>query len=293
MSGNIELHLRIRVKPEHRAMFESFLREAIPCYERPGGIRVRVVQGLDDPNELIEIIEYADRPTFESDQHRVEHDPELRELLGRWRHLLDGPPKVERWIDASQPCTPWPPTLPELRTQRLLLREFQEHDVEPLAELCGDLEIAATTLLIPHPYTRVHAVGWLRMHHRTHIEGRGPTYAITCDGQLIGATGLMLERAHERAELGYWIGKTYWNRGYATEAARALVDHGFDALKLERIFAGHYNANPASGVVLKRLGMTHEGIQRRHVRRFGVWHDVEMFGVLRTEWLARRAEARA
>ncbi|MBY0310836.1 MAG: GNAT family N-acetyltransferase [Phycisphaerales bacterium] len=290
MSGKFELHLRVRVKPESRPAFEALLREAIPVYERPGGIRVRVVQGLDDPNQLTEIVEYADRRVYQADQLRVESDPELKGLLARWRQLLVGQPRVEFWSDASAPCTPWPPTLPELRTDRLLLRAFEERDAYPAAMLCGDFEIAATTLLIPHPYSRDHAIGWIRMHHRAMIEGRGPTYVITCDGDLVGAIGLMVDRTHERAELGYWIGKAHWNRGFASEAARAMVDHGFDVLKLERIFAGHYAANPASGVVLKRAGMSHEGTQRRHVLRFGVWHDLEMFGVLRSDWLLTRAE---
>lgn len=290
MNEKIELHLRVRVKPESRPAFEAFLREAIPVYERPGGIRVRVVQGLDDPCELIEIVEYADRRTYEADQKRAESDPEHKAILTRWRQLLDGPPKVEFWSDASAPCTPWPPMLPELHTKRLLLRAFEEHDVELAAKLCGDFEIAATTLLIPHPYSKEHAIGWLRMHHRATIEGRGPTYAITCNGELVGAIGLMVDRTHQRAELGYWIGKAYWNRGYASEAARAVVDHGFEVLKLERVCAGHYAANPASGVVLRRVGMSHEGTQRRHVLRFGVWHDVEMFGLLRRDWVAHRAE---
>lgn len=290
MNGKIELHLRVRVKPENRAAFEEFLREAIPVYERPGGIRVRVVQALHDHTELIEIVEYADRRTYEEDQQRVENDAEQTALLARWRQLLDGPPKVEFWGDASAQCTPWPPMLPELRTKRLLLRAFEEQDIEPATTLCGDFEIAATTLLIPHPYSTEDAIGWLRMHHRAMIEGRGPTYAITRDGELVGAIGLMIQRVHERAELGYWIGKAHWNRGYASEAACAMVDHGFEALRLERIVAGHYAANPASGVVLKRAGMSHEGTQRRHVLRFGVWHDVEMFGVLRSDWLAYRTE---
>lgn len=91
----IELHLRIRVSHVRRAEFDAFLREAIPFYESPGGIRVRVLEDRDDPTRLIEVVEYASRADFERDQLRVEQDPRMKGYLERWRALLDGAPVVE------------------------------------------------------------------------------------------------------------------------------------------------------------------------------------------------------
>jgi quinol monooxygenase YgiN len=91
----IELHLRIRVKRGMRSTFFTFLREAIPFYESPGQIQVRLLQDLANDHRFIELVLYGDRAAYERDQHRVENDPEMRRYLERWRALLDGPPVVE------------------------------------------------------------------------------------------------------------------------------------------------------------------------------------------------------
>ena len=67
-----------------------------------------------------------------------------------------------------------------------------------------------------------------------------------------------------RAELGYWIGVPWWNRGYATEAGRALLDFGFGTLGLHRIMAHHMMRNPASGRVMQKLGMTRDPREPGH-----------------------------
>jgi quinol monooxygenase YgiN len=95
MSGHVELHLRVRVKSGRRGEFLEFLRGAVTFYEKPGGIRVRLLEDRADPERLIECVDYADEDTFEVDQGRAEHDPEMRRYLERWRSLLDGPPTVE------------------------------------------------------------------------------------------------------------------------------------------------------------------------------------------------------
>lgn len=100
----IELHLRIRLSPGGREAFLAFLREAIPVYESPGDIRVRLLQSNDDPDRFIEVVEYATESAYECDQHRVGHDPGMKALLARWRALLAEPPAVEVYR-ASPPAT--------------------------------------------------------------------------------------------------------------------------------------------------------------------------------------------
>lgn len=75
----------------------EFLREAIVFYERPGGIRVRLLWDLDDPDRFIEVVEYADRDTHDRDQVRVDQDPEMQGYLRRWRALLAEPPHVHTY----------------------------------------------------------------------------------------------------------------------------------------------------------------------------------------------------
>lgn len=93
----IELHLRGRAAKGKKAALEAFLAEAIPVYELPRGIRVRVLWDVADPDRFIEIIEYADQATHDRDQLRVENDLRMRALLDRWRALLDGAPVVETY----------------------------------------------------------------------------------------------------------------------------------------------------------------------------------------------------
>jgi RimJ/RimL family protein N-acetyltransferase len=95
--------------------------------------------------------------------------------------------------------------------------------------------------------------------------------------------------AHARAELGYWIGVPFWNRGYCTEATRALVDLGFRSLGLHRIQARHLTRNPASGRVMLTLGMRMEGINRDAMRKHGRFEDLAVYAILADEWVAARA----
>ncbi len=93
----IELHLRGRVALGRRPDFDAFLAEAIPFYESPGGIRVRVLWDVADPERFVEVIEYTDQAAHDRDQVRVENDVRMRDMLERWRDLLDGPPVVETY----------------------------------------------------------------------------------------------------------------------------------------------------------------------------------------------------
>lgn len=177
---------------------------------------------------------------------------------------------------------------PTLKTDRLVLRGFRLTDVDAIQALANDVDIARNTLNIPHPYRREDAEDWIASHPDQLQRRKAVTYAVTTreegGGGLVGAVGLILELEHERAELGYWIGRPYWGRGYATEAARAVIGWGFGALELHRIHASHFPRNPASGRILRKLGMRHEGTLREHVKKWDEYLDLERFGVLRWEW---------
>ena len=89
------LHLRFRVQAGRREDFLAFLREAIPFYESPGGIRIGLLQDAADPDRFIEVVEYADEETYQRDQARVESDTEMGGYLSRWRELLVLPLEME------------------------------------------------------------------------------------------------------------------------------------------------------------------------------------------------------
>lgn len=175
------------------------------------------------------------------------------------------------------------PTPATLTTARLVLRPFSAADAPRLVELLADREIAANTLTIPHPYSRADADTWLSTLQAKFDEGKHATFAITLRGQgaLIGCAGLNINPDHARAELGYWIGRDHRGRGVATEACAAVIRHGIETLGLERIFAQHYTRNPASGRVLAKLGMTHEGVARRATKKWGVFEDSAVYAIVR------------
>lgn len=178
------------------------------------------------------------------------------------------------------------PPLPQpgIRTQRLLLRPFRPEDAPAVQRFAGAREIADTTLNIPHPYTDGMAEEWIGTHAGAWERNEMATFAVTTTGDgLVGAVSLRLRPEHRRAELGYWIGVPFWGRGYATEAARALVRFGFDTLDLNRIHATHFTRNPASGAVLRKIGMRHEGTLRQHVRKWNQAEDLALYAILRQE----------
>ena len=177
---------------------------------------------------------------------------------------------------------------PTLRTARLLLRPFALDDASEVQRLAGAREVAATTLLIPHPYENGIAEQWIATLGPKWEQKESAVFAnvIRETQQLCGAIGLKLDAVHATAEMGYWVGVPFWGRGYCTEAAREMVRFGFQQLGLNRIHAHHFARNPASGRVLQKLGMRHEGCLRQHVRRWGRFEDLECYGILRSEWAA-------
>ena len=100
----ITLYLHGAVMPGRRGDLEAFLAEARAVYEQPGGIRVRLQWDVADPNRFVEIMEYADRETYERDQDRVESDPVMRGLIERWHALLAEGPAVTAYDEVTLPA---------------------------------------------------------------------------------------------------------------------------------------------------------------------------------------------
>lgn len=169
-----------------------------------------------------------------------------------------------------------------LQTARLILREFSESDIPELVPLIGAREVATTTLRIPHPYEEKHAREYIASTPKEN-ELR-LAIRLRNDGRLVGGIGLHPQMEHLRAELGYWIGVPFWGNGYATEAAREVMRYGFEELKWNRIFAGHFKGNEASRAVILKLGMKYEGCARQSVVKSGNFVDVEVYAVLRDEY---------
>ncbi len=181
-------------------------------------------------------------------------------------------------------------TRPTITTQRLRLRPLTPDDAPSVQRYVGDREIAMNTLRIPHPYPEGAAAEWIGKQQQEFDEGRVVGFAIEqlVDGELAGAIGLELCPEHRRAEMGYWIGKPYWGKGYATEAAQAVLAYGFDELGLNRICAHSFERNPASRRVLEKIGMTREGAARQHIVKWGEALDIGFYAMLRSEYSTKQ-----
>jgi [ribosomal protein S5]-alanine N-acetyltransferase len=177
-----------------------------------------------------------------------------------------------------------------LRTERLLLRGLVEADAADLVQLAGDRRIADTMVSVPHPYTLEHAVSWIQTCQLGVQRGQAIHFALLShgDSRLRGVIEVRaIDPEHEQAELGFWVGCPWWGQGYATEAATKMLELAFVRLELNRIYAHHMLRNHASGVVLGRIGMRREGVLRQRVKKWGIYEDVALWAILRTDWLAR------
>lgn len=123
---------------------------------------------------------------------------------------------------------------PTTSSDRLILRPFTLADAPDTHRMVADRDIASTTLLIPHPYEDGMAEEWIGTHQSQFEWGEQIIFAIVlrADGSLLGNITLRINQSDEHGELGYWIGKPYWNMGYATEATQAVIRYGFEVLGL-------------------------------------------------------------
>lgn len=179
-------------------------------------------------------------------------------------------------------------TSTQLITERLILRPIEERDLELIVEYAGDEGIAMMTLTMPHPYDLDDAKQFLEITQNDWESNKAYTFAIThkMDEALMGVVGLHPSTMHHRAEIGYWIGKPHWNKGYMTEAARRVVQFGFEELELHRIYAWYFEDNPASGRIMAKVGMQQEGMLRDHYYRWGRFRTAYCYGILREDYEA-------
>lgn len=162
-----------------------------------------------------------------------------------------------------------------IATRRLELRPLTARHAARIAELAGDFEVARMTARIPHPYSVADAADWLAT-----LEPSEIVRGIFLGRTLVGACGYT-RAANASAEIGYWIGKPYWGRGYATEAAAALVVHAFECAGLSRLTCGHLVDNPASARVIAKLGFRRFGFDRVWCEARGMWMPALRYELLK------------
>jgi ribosomal-protein-alanine N-acetyltransferase len=175
--------------------------------------------------------------------------------------------------------------LPEkLLVGPVALRRFTMADAPRVQLLAGEREVAETTAVIPHPYPDGAAAAWIATHEVARATETEYSYAITLtdEGLLIGAIGLR-PWPGEHENLGYWVGRPYWNRGYATAAAQTVIVLAFEFLDLDELTASHLARNPASGRVMEKCGMRLLRTETRDHR--GAPQDFCIRGITRDAWV--------
>ncbi|THD63390.1 MAG: N-acetyltransferase [Bradyrhizobium sp.] len=177
------------------------------------------------------------------------------------------------------------PTLHEaskcvLETERLMLRRPTLADVKAIAALANDRHIAENTRRLPHPYLHDHAVEFVRA---MADDPRETVFLIENNHTPIGMVGVDW-RKPDAPELGYWLGVDYWGQGFATEAARAVIDFTFEEFEFERLISGARVANPASRNILEKCGFQWSGVELHRFEALGSSTPVDCFRLSRSVW---------
>ncbi|MDR3609694.1 MAG: GNAT family N-acetyltransferase [Ignavibacteriaceae bacterium] len=174
--------------------------------------------------------------------------------------------------------------IPEIKTKRLILNAFNLSDAGTVTKLLKNKKIYENTINIPFPYKKKDAQKWISEHPSLFLNSKAVTFAIRFKDILIGAIDIRLEMNHLRGEIGYWIGFKYWNKGYCSEAAAAVIKYAFEELKLNKIHAQHMAHNVASGFVMQKCGMEYEGYLKQHYVKQGKFIDSVMYGITKESY---------
>jgi ribosomal-protein-alanine N-acetyltransferase len=145
----------------------------------------------------------------------------------------------------------------QLHTERLLLRPFHVGDVADAFAYRNDTEFARFLPHIPQPFTRENAEAFVALNMSEPWE-RSPTFAVVLDGRVIGTVNFEVNGEKGEAMLGYAIGRAWWGRGIATEAAQAAMAWAIQTFDLVRIWASTDPGNSRSMRVMQKLGMTRD-----------------------------------
>lgn len=192
-------------------------------------------------------------------------------------------------INMQTKSSPFDLETPVLETNRLIMRPPHREDIEDLAMIGNDYAIAEMTSRMPHPYTKDDALAFIEGFENGQYEGC--IYAITRSdsGHLIGMGGVENRVRFGGLEIGYWLGKPYWGKGFATEAASALVDLAFRVTDTNKVFAACRTNNPASRKVLQKQGFQFAGLDEMDSLAAGRV-PIERHSLERDVWLLKKSE---
>jgi [ribosomal protein S5]-alanine N-acetyltransferase len=172
----------------------------------------------------------------------------------------------------------------DLRGARCTVRNWRMGDADALVRHANNIKVAQQLRdRFPYPYTRANAQAFLR----GATVGAAPSnFAIEVEGEAAGGIGYVAGTDVERysAEIGYWLGEAYWNRGIATEALILVTDHLFATTRILRLFALPFAANAGSIRVLEKAGYTREALLRSSSVKNGIPRDQALYARVNAAW---------
>ena len=172
-----------------------------------------------------------------------------------------------------------------ITTERLKLRRFHIGDIEAIFKNYGS-DINVNRYISFAPCLTLQATKEFIEMHIKQYDSNPDFYgwAITLSDEVIGSIGLFNINESGQCELGYSIGSAWWGKGYATEAAKAVLEFAFKKIQVHRIYASHHIENTASENVLKKIGMYYEGTMRDGQKnQDGTYSDLKLYAVLVTD----------
>jgi ribosomal-protein-alanine N-acetyltransferase len=162
--------------------------------------------------------------------------------------------------------------------EKITLREINKSDADSIARYAADKEISMYTL-VPYPYAKKDALDFLELIEKEKKENSSLHLGIEFKAHIVGMIGLnTVNHQHQRAELGYWLGKDFWGMKIMTEAIGLFVPFCFKHAKLERIYAYVEPENVSSWKLLESCGFEQEGLLKKHFRKHDKQYDCYMYG---------------
>ena len=177
---------------------------------------------------------------------------------------------------------------PTLYTEHLTLDRFTLEDVPAVRDGLYSEAVCRNLFITPNKTTEevTENIQWLLDGYETKEDFH--QWAVRENGLCVGRVMLSVNRRFSTGTVAYYLAESAWGKGYMTEALRAVIQYGFDGLNLNRIEAQHETTNPASGAVMRKCHMQHEGTLRSRLFNKGRYVDVELYAILRKEYEHRK-----
>jgi len=182
-----------------------------------------------------------------------------------------------------------------LKTKRLILRPFRKSDVDDLVKNANNLNVSQYLGEVSYPYTKKDAEWFINSCSKKLKVKPCEDYSFGIEfktlNKIIGVVSLTkVDSFHGKASLGYWLGENYWRQGIMSEAVKAIIDFGFNTLKLRRISVSAFTPNKNSNALIKKMGFKKEGLRRKYfkAKSTGKIYDTNFYGLLKEEWVKHK-----